>query len=240
VLNLKDKTLLDIRELPASYGRVRVAAPFGLDAQTAKVSLAFEQTRKVLNPSERTVTVKGGGTIDAKVCLSDGDKKALGAAPKPQAAPATPADGAVGGKPWPVKKAFAWVYHDEGNHDVVSEITFTDNADGTCEQGQKNIFEFGGIPGNEFEIHHPGIHDQHKPTGIELPVQVTAMQIAPGRGQGTGVSAVAGTLVLRKIELTEGGTIEGTVWMDTGPKPDEKDTGKLAGTFKATVCKRKW
>ncbi len=242
VRNLKDKTLLDISEIPASYARVRIAAPFGADAPAAKVSLAFEQTREVLNPTKRVVTVKGGGTIEAKMCLSDQDKKDTAALTKPQTAPAAPVTGMVAGKPWPVKKAFAWLYRDEpSKRDVITEITLTDNADGTCEQGQKSIFEFGGIAGNQFEIHHPGITDQRKPTAVELPVQVTADTISPGRMAGTNVSGVNGTLTLSKIDLKEGGTIEGAVWMDTGPKPDNKDAeGKLVGTFTATVCTRKW
>ncbi len=241
VRNLKDKTLLDISEIPASYARARIAAPFGADAASAKVSVAFEQTREVLNPTKRVVTVKGGGTIEAKMCMSDQDKKDTAALPKPQTAPAAPVTGMVGGKPWPVKKAFVWLYRDElSKREVVTEITLTDSADGTCEQGQKSIFELGGIAGNQFEIHHPGITDQRKPTGLELPIQVTADTISPGRMAGTNVSGVNGTLMLTKIDLKEGGTIEGAVWMDTGPKPDKDAEGKLAGAFTAKVCARKW
>jgi hypothetical protein len=242
VNNATDEYVKNVRSVPASFARIETKK-FKVGDDTIEGALELSYATEVLNPKTKVVKVAGKGTFKAKSCLSDDDRKDLLAKPKPPAAEGTkPLAGTVEGKPWEMKTAIAWMRHDDSmKRDWITSIVFYDNADATCEQGAKSIFEGGGISGRQFAVQDPGITDQRKITGLPQPVVVSGADVHPGGFMGLNFNGPA-VITFDAIALKEGKSIVGKLAIDSGPKDaDHKDAeGKLAGTFKALVCKRTW
>jgi hypothetical protein len=231
------------RNVRTPFAKLRLGT-FKLGDEKVKLGLAIDYKFEDIN-AKKQIAITGGGDIDATICNDDDHLKQAFAEPKLPPAPDAPVSGKLQPGPFTMKKAFAFLVHDESmNIDYVSSVELFDSDAATCEKAAVSMFEGGGVDGVRV-ILHPGltvkrtILGQAEPSTIEVNKQDGSRESMLTFGSLYGPVAV---VTLDSADLKDGGSVKGRVTAATGTLSDDHkdEVGSVAGTFDAKICKRKW